>query len=85
MVLTSVFETQWLTVKELWNNNIRKPSEIIKITGYPKSTVYDIINRLKKQEILSTYLFLAVLLFLLLKNADILVVSLKMIMQQLQL
>ncbi|GBB97351.1 hypothetical protein RclHR1_29750001 [Rhizophagus clarus] len=25
-----------------------KPSEIIKITGFPKSTVYDIVNRLKK-------------------------------------
>ena len=48
MAPTSVFEMQRLTVKELWDNNIRKPSEIIKITGFPKSTVYDIINRLKK-------------------------------------
>jgi transposase len=45
---TSAFEMQRLTVKELWDNNIRKPSEIIKITGFPKSTVYDIVNRLKK-------------------------------------
>jgi len=48
MALTSAFEMQRLTVKELWDNNIRKPSEIIKITGFPKSTVYDIVNRLKK-------------------------------------
>ncbi|CAG8656374.1 3884_t:CDS:2 [Rhizophagus irregularis] len=48
MASTSVFEMQRLTVKELWDNNIQKPSEIIKMTGFPKSTVYDIINRLKK-------------------------------------
>ena len=48
MAPTSVFETQRLTVKELWDNNIQKPSEIIKITGFPKSTVYDIVNHLKK-------------------------------------
>jgi transposase len=48
MAPTSAFEMQRLTVKELWDNNIRKPSEIIKITGFPKSTVYDIVNRLKK-------------------------------------
>ncbi|CAB4475153.1 unnamed protein product [Rhizophagus irregularis] len=48
MAPTSVFEMQRLTVKELWDNNIRKPSEIIKMTGFSKSTVYDIINRLKK-------------------------------------
>src|SRR3954465_13869177 len=48
MTLTSVFETRRLTVKELWFNNVRKPAEIIKITGYPKSTVYDIVNRLKE-------------------------------------
>ncbi|CAG8704501.1 14061_t:CDS:2 [Rhizophagus irregularis] len=34
MALTLVFEMQRLTVKKLWdNNNIRKPSEIIKMTG----------------------------------------------------
>ncbi|GBC22866.2 IS630 family transposase [Rhizophagus irregularis DAOM 181602=DAOM 197198] len=33
MAPTSVFEMQRLTVKELWDNNIRKPSEIIKMTG----------------------------------------------------
>jgi len=48
MAHTSLFEAQRLTVKKLWDNNIRKPSEIIKITGFPKSTVYDIINHLKK-------------------------------------
>src|SRR5688500_409256 len=48
MASISVFETKRLTVKELWVKNIRKPSEIIKITGYPSSTVYDIVNRLKK-------------------------------------
>ncbi|RGB34574.1 hypothetical protein C1646_760364 [Rhizophagus diaphanus] len=48
MAPTSVFEMQRLTVKELWNNNIRKPSEIIKMTGFSKFTVYDIINCLKK-------------------------------------
>ncbi|GBC03809.1 hypothetical protein RclHR1_05330008 [Rhizophagus clarus] len=48
MAPTSELEIQRLTVKELWDNNIRKPSEIIKITGFPKSTVYDIVNRLKK-------------------------------------
>jgi transposase len=48
MAPISVFETKRLTVKELWVKNIRKPSEIIKITGYPSSTVYDIVNRLKK-------------------------------------
>jgi transposase len=48
MAPTSVFETRRLTVKELWVKNVRKPSEIIKITGYPKSTVYDIVDRLKK-------------------------------------
>ncbi|GBC24520.2 IS630 family transposase [Rhizophagus irregularis DAOM 181602=DAOM 197198] len=33
MAPTSVFEMQRLTVKELWDNNIRKPSEIIKMAG----------------------------------------------------
>ena len=47
---TSKYEEQRITVKELWDNNIRKPAEIIKITGFSKSTVYDIINRLKKTE-----------------------------------
>ncbi|CAI2187651.1 8752_t:CDS:2 [Funneliformis geosporum] len=48
MAHISVFETRRLTVKELWFNNVRKPAKIIKITGYPKSTVYDIVNRLKE-------------------------------------
>lgn len=48
MAPISVFETRRLTVKELWDNDVRKPSEIIKITGYPTSTVYDIVNRLKE-------------------------------------
>ncbi|CAI2192862.1 5321_t:CDS:1, partial [Funneliformis geosporum] len=48
MAATSVFETRRLTVKELWFNNVRKPTKIIKITGYPKSTVYNIVNRLKE-------------------------------------
>ncbi|CAI2196848.1 8756_t:CDS:1, partial [Funneliformis geosporum] len=47
---TSVFEIRWLTVKKLWFNNVQKPAKIIKITGYPKSTVYDIVNRLKEME-----------------------------------
>ncbi|GES77983.1 pre-rRNA-processing protein TSR1 homolog [Rhizophagus clarus] len=36
MAPTSELEIQQLTVKELWDNNIRKPSEIIKITGSVK-------------------------------------------------
>ncbi len=44
----SVFETRRLTVKELWIKNIQKPSEIIEITDYLSSTIYDIVNRLKK-------------------------------------
>ena len=37
MTPTLVFEMQRLIVKELWNNNIQKPFEIIKITGFSKS------------------------------------------------
>ena len=48
MAPNSIFETRRLTVKELWTRNVQKPLEIIKITGYPSSTVYDIINWLKK-------------------------------------
>jgi transposase len=40
---------QRTVVKQLWDNNIRKPAEIIKITGFPKSTTYDHVNRLKKK------------------------------------
>jgi DDE superfamily endonuclease/Transposase len=49
MPADSRFLIQRSTVKELWDNNIRKPSEVIHITGYPKSTVHDIINRLKER------------------------------------
>jgi len=40
---------QRVVVKQLWDNNIRKPAEIIRITGFLKSTTYDHINRLKKR------------------------------------
>ena len=40
---------QRTVVRELWEKNIRKPSEIIKITNYPKSTVYDLIKKLKER------------------------------------
>ncbi|UZO17357.1 uncharacterized protein OCT59_008713 [Rhizophagus irregularis] len=85
MAPTSVFEMQRLTVKELWDNNIRKPSEIIKMTGFPKSTVYDIINRLKKTGSVEHLPVPGRPLVLTPKNVDILAVFLKMIMQQLQL
>ncbi|UZO17396.1 uncharacterized protein OCT59_008752 [Rhizophagus irregularis] len=76
---------QRLTVKELWDNNIRKPSEIIKMTGFPKSTVYDIINRLKKTGSVEHLPVPGRPLVRHQKNVDILAVFLKMIMQQLQL
>lgn len=40
---------QRTVVKQLWDNNIRKPAEIVRITGFPKSTTYDHVNRLKKR------------------------------------
>ena len=48
MTSNSIFEIRRLTVKKLWAKNVRKPSEIIEITGYPSSTVYDIVDQLKK-------------------------------------
>ncbi len=48
MTSNLVFETRYLTVKKLWAKNVRKPSEIIEITGYPSSTIYDIVDWLKK-------------------------------------
>lgn len=41
--------TQRMVVSQLWSNDIRKPAEIIKITGFPKSTIHDLVNRLKKR------------------------------------
>ena len=40
---------QRTVVKQLWDNNIRKPAKIIKITGFSKSTIYDHVNWLKKR------------------------------------
>ena len=40
---------QRTVVSELYTNNILNPTKIIRITGFPKTTVYDIINRLKKR------------------------------------
>ncbi len=50
MTPNSVFKIRRLTIKELWAKNIWKPSEIIEITGYLSSTVYDIVDQLKKTE-----------------------------------
>ncbi len=41
-------EAQRTVVRELWEKKSQKPSEIIKITGYPKSTVHDLVKKLKK-------------------------------------
>lgn len=45
----SKLSAQRTVVSELWANNTLNPAEIIRITGFPKTTVYDIINRLKKK------------------------------------
>jgi transposase len=45
----SRLSAQRTVVSELWTNNTLKPAEIIRITGFPKTTVYDIVNRLKKR------------------------------------
>lgn len=49
MSTSSKFEAQRIVVSELWANNIQKPAEIIRLTGFPKSTVYDLVNRLKER------------------------------------
>ena len=43
------FEAQRTVVSQLWANNVQKPAEIIRLTGFPKSTVYDLVNRLKER------------------------------------
>jgi len=50
MTSNSIFEIRRLTVKKLWAKNVRKPFKIIEIIGYPSSTIYDIVDRLKKTE-----------------------------------
>lgn len=35
-------------VRQLWKNGVRQPQEIIRITGYPKSTVYRLLEKLEK-------------------------------------
>ena len=45
------FEAQRTVVSQLWANNIQKPAEIIRLTGFPKSTVYDLVNRLKERSL----------------------------------
>src|SRR5581483_6713721 len=42
--------TQRITISQLWSNSITKPAEILKITGFPRSTIYDYVNRLKKRD-----------------------------------
>ena len=42
-------ETQRTVVRELWEKNIRKSVEIIKITKYPRSTVFNLIKKLKER------------------------------------
>ena len=49
----SKFEAQRTVVSQLWANNIQKPAEIIRLTGFPKSTVYDLVNRLKERSIVT--------------------------------
>jgi transposase len=44
----SQYQRQRTVIKELWYNNVKKPQKIIDITGYPKSTVYDIIKKLQE-------------------------------------
>ena len=46
---------QRTVVRELWEKNIRKPSEILKITNYPKSAVYNLIKKLKERGILEPH------------------------------
>jgi len=40
-------------VRQLWLNGVRKPQEIIRITGYPKSTVYELVKKLAETGSLS--------------------------------
>ena len=47
------FEAQRTVVSQLWANNIQKPAEIIRLTGFPKSTMYDLVNRLKERSIVT--------------------------------
>lgn len=49
MAPTSKHEAQRTVVRQLWVRNVRKPTEIIHLTGYPKSTVYDLVSQLKKR------------------------------------
>ena len=36
------------TIRELWHNGLKKPAEIVRKTGFPKSTVYDLVKKLKE-------------------------------------
>lgn len=42
----SEFSIHRSVIRQLWQNGVRKPKEIVRITGYPKSTVYDLVIKL---------------------------------------
>src|SRR5262249_43377037 len=46
MLPQSKFSVRRSVIRQLWQNGVRKPQEIIRITGYPKSTVYDLVRKL---------------------------------------
>ena len=46
MLPQSKFSIRRSVVRELWQNGVRKPQEIIRITGYQRSTVYNLVKRL---------------------------------------
>src|SRR6266511_122253 len=49
MSSNSDLATQRTVVSQLWANNIRKPAEIMRITGFPKSTIHDLVKKLKER------------------------------------
>ena len=51
----SEFSVRHSVIRQLWLNGIWKPQEIIHITGYPKSTVYDLIKKLTETSSLSPH------------------------------
>ena len=46
--------TQRIIISQLWFNNIKKPAEIMRITSFPKSMIYDLVSRLKKNGTLTS-------------------------------
>ena len=52
-MLVSKQERQRQTILQLWNEGVRKGTEINRITNIPLSTVYDNIKKIKKNNMIN--------------------------------